>query len=113
MSRSLGRALFLGLALALLLVGWVGLQPAGADPGLASAQTGMPLTPDATLAPPPEAPLWTPLWTPLPDTLDSSPADGQLAQSCCRVCRTGKACGDSCINRSRSCHRPPGCACDG
>jgi beta-lactamase superfamily II metal-dependent hydrolase len=38
---------------------------------------------------------------------DSAPA------ACCRVCRTGKACGNSCIARSRTCHQPPGCACDG
>lgn len=38
----------------------------------------------------------------------------QLAQSgCCRICRTGKACGNSCINRSLTCHQPPGCACNG
>jgi competence protein ComEC len=32
--------------------------------------------------------------------------------SCCRVCTTGKACGNSCIARDRQCHQPPGCACD-
>jgi len=36
----------------------------------------------------------------------------QPARSCCRVCTTGKACGNSCINRDRQCHQPPGCACD-
>jgi hypothetical protein len=34
------------------------------------------------------------------------------AQECCKVCRKGKACGDSCIARDKYCHRPPGCACD-
>lgn len=34
------------------------------------------------------------------------------ARTCCRVCRTGKACGDSCINRSYTCSRPAGCACN-
>ena len=33
--------------------------------------------------------------------------------SCCRVCRTGKACGDSCISRDRTCRQPRGCACNG
>ena len=33
--------------------------------------------------------------------------------SCCKVCRKGKACGNSCIARSKTCHRPAGCACDG
>ncbi len=32
---------------------------------------------------------------------------------CCKVCTTGKACGDSCISRSYTCHKAPGCACDG
>ncbi|WP_152629551.1 hypothetical protein [Haliangium ochraceum] len=32
---------------------------------------------------------------------------------CCRVCSRGKACGDSCIARNRTCRRGPGCACDG
>lgn len=33
--------------------------------------------------------------------------------ACCKICRAGKACGDSCIKRSYTCHKPPGCACDG
>lgn len=32
---------------------------------------------------------------------------------CCKVCRKGKACGDTCIARNKVCHLPPGCACDG
>lgn len=32
--------------------------------------------------------------------------------SCCKVCKTGKACGNSCISRSYTCHKVPGCACD-
>lgn len=32
---------------------------------------------------------------------------------CCRVCREGKACGDTCISRDATCTRGPGCACDG
>jgi hypothetical protein len=36
------------------------------------------------------------------------------AQSgCCKVCRAGKACGDSCIARDKTCHKGRGCACDG
>ena len=34
-------------------------------------------------------------------------------RSCCRVCTTGKACGDSCISRSKSCNKSGGCACNG
>lgn len=33
--------------------------------------------------------------------------------ACCKVCRRGKACGNSCIARDRNCHQPRGCACDG
>lgn len=31
--------------------------------------------------------------------------------SCCKVCRKGKPCGDSCISQNYSCHKAPGCAC--
>lgn len=31
--------------------------------------------------------------------------------SCCRVCTTGKPCGNTCINRNHNCNSPPGCAC--
>lgn len=37
----------------------------------------------------------------------------QVAQRCCKVCKKGKACGNSCINRNYTCRQPPGCACDG
>ena len=32
---------------------------------------------------------------------------------CCKICRKGKACGDSCIAKSKQCTKGPGCACDG
>lgn len=45
---------------------------------------------------------------------DAIPEEYFFAQGgCCRVCSKGKACGNSCINRSRTCHQPRGCACDG
>ena len=31
---------------------------------------------------------------------------------CCKICNKGKACGNSCISRSYTCHKPPGCACN-
>jgi hypothetical protein len=34
-------------------------------------------------------------------------------RSCCKICSNGKACGDSCIARSKTCHKGKGCACDG
>lgn len=30
---------------------------------------------------------------------------------CCVVCNKGKPCGDSCIARSKTCHKGQGCAC--
>ncbi len=34
-------------------------------------------------------------------------------RECCKICKKGKACGDSCIARDKQCNEPPGCACDG
>jgi hypothetical protein len=31
---------------------------------------------------------------------------------CCRICTKGKACGDSCINVSFTCHKGRGCSCN-
>ena len=33
--------------------------------------------------------------------------------ACCRTCTTGKACGDSCISRDKTCRVGAGCACNG
>ncbi len=33
--------------------------------------------------------------------------------ACCKTCRKGKACGDSCISRKKTCRKGAGCACDG
>jgi hypothetical protein len=33
-------------------------------------------------------------------------------EKCCKVCSTGKACGDSCISKKYTCHKKSGCACD-
>ena len=35
-----------------------------------------------------------------------------LKAACCKRCKKGKACGDSCISKSKTCHVGPGCACD-
>jgi hypothetical protein len=43
----------------------------------------------------------------------SEPAPESLVQTCCKVCRKGKACGDTCIARDKTCSVEPGCACDG
>ena len=31
---------------------------------------------------------------------------------CCKVCRKGHACGNSCISRKYDCHKGRGCACN-
>lgn len=36
-----------------------------------------------------------------------------VAAVCCKVCSVGKACGNTCISRDKTCHVGPGCACDG
>ncbi|MGI9038087.1 MAG: SH3 domain-containing protein [Gemmatimonadota bacterium] len=45
-------------------------------------------------------------------TLSIQPAPVR-SRSCCKVCRTGKACGNSCISRSYTCRKGAGCACNG
>ena len=37
----------------------------------------------------------------------------RVSAACCKHCRKGKACGDSCISKSKSCHVGKGCACNG
>lgn len=47
-------------------------------------------------------------------TLLQAPDDAQITPaSCCKRCSKGKACGDSCIARNKSCSKGAGCACDG
>jgi hypothetical protein len=36
-----------------------------------------------------------------------------VALACCKVCSVGKACGNTCISRQKTCHVGQGCACDG
>ena len=39
--------------------------------------------------------------------------DSTGPSGCCKTCTTGKACGDTCISRDKTCHVGPGCACNG
>jgi hypothetical protein len=50
-----------------------------------------------------------------PDSLLVRPAPKPPTppRTCCRICTTGKACGNSCIARNRTCRVGVGCACDG
>jgi hypothetical protein len=41
------------------------------------------------------------------------PTSGDVVETCCKVCHKGKACGDTCIARNKTCSVGPGCACDG
>ncbi len=57
-------------------------------------------------------PTWTPVIVNVP-TVPAGGGGGGGGRVCCKVCTTGKACGNSCIARNKTCHQPPGCACDG
>ena len=46
-------------------------------------------------------------------SIPAATACGTLGGGCCRVCRTGKPCGDSCIARDKNCTKSGGCACSG
>jgi hypothetical protein len=36
-----------------------------------------------------------------------------VSQACCKICRTGQPCGDTCISREKMCRVGAGCACSG
>lgn len=42
--------------------------------------------------------------------IDSQPV--VYTAACCKICKKGKACGNSCISKSYTCRKSPGCACD-
>ncbi len=63
----------------------------------------------AVIQPTPTALIPTPTAYPAWMTAPSQSQSG----SCCKVCRKGKACGNSCISASYTCHKGPGCACNG
>ena len=72
-----------------------------------------PPTPTATPSPPPPTPP-PPTTAPVvaPPPVAPATTAPPIARSCCRMCTTGKACGDSCINVNFTCRQPPGCACN-
>ncbi|CAE8701946.1 unnamed protein product [Polarella glacialis] len=37
---------------------------------------------------------------------------GLFTLGCCKICKQGTACGNSCISRGKTCRAPTGCACD-
>lgn len=50
---------------------------------------------------------------PVPAEKPNPPVEQEVKTTCCKICTKGKACGDSCISKSYTCHKGPGCACDG
>jgi hypothetical protein len=47
-----------------------------------------------------------------PSSATARPDAAEPARAgCCKVCKSGKPCGDGCIARDKACHRPAGCAC--
>ena len=40
-------------------------------------------------------------------------SDVSFAKYCCKTCKKGKACGDSCISKTKVCYKAEGCACNG
>ena len=40
------------------------------------------------------------------------PASISSSTTCCKICSKGKACGNTCIARSRTCYKTSGCACN-
>jgi hypothetical protein len=49
----------------------------------------------------------------VPNLTACSDTDSPTGSACCRVCKSGKPCGDSCIARDKTCNKGGGCACAG
>lgn len=45
--------------------------------------------------------------------LSGSSSSLAAQRRCCKVCKQGKACGDTCIAKSKKCSKTTGCACNG
>jgi hypothetical protein len=48
----------------------------------------------------------------VPAPADSIAATCVPAAQCCKICSKGQACGNTCISRTKTCHKDRGCACD-
>ena len=82
---------------------------------VATTPTPEPHTPTPTQTPTPTPTLIpTPTSTNTPSPLVVPPTNPPPEpRTCCKICTVGKACGDTCISRSYTCHVGPGCACNG
>lgn len=49
--------------------------------------------------------------TQAPPDAEESEDESASARTCCKVCKKGCPCGDSCISCSKVCHKGLGCAC--
>ena len=58
--------------------------------------------------------LWVGLVAPREAVAIESPAGPACipAGQCCKVCDKGQACGNTCISRTKECHKGRGCACN-
>ena len=45
------------------------------------------------------------------DPASDSAEKAVVAAACCKICRAGKPCGNTCIARDKTCHTSGGCAC--
>jgi hypothetical protein len=43
---------------------------------------------------------------------EAAPTACVPADQCCKICDKGQACGNTCIARTKSCHKGRGCACN-
>src|ERR1700716_2379268 len=62
-----------------------------------------------------QATLFTPAHTDnrLFRSLTGAGAVHSTAAACCKICSVGKACGNTCISRNKTCYVGQGCACGG
>jgi hypothetical protein len=45
-------------------------------------------------------------------SIGASPLECTPREDCCKICRKGRACGNTCIRADYQCHKGRGCACD-
>jgi hypothetical protein len=96
------------------------IQALPPTPTLTSTPTPVAETlPTATLEPPTDTPAPVPTPTSRPTLapklapIPTIPAPSSGSSGCCKHCGSNsKACGNGCISLSKTCHQPPGCACD-
>jgi hypothetical protein len=78
------------------------VQNPPSNPPIAKNIPAPPPKPTATVTPIPYRAVPIPTLAPAPSY-----------SGCCKICRNSKACGDSCISWGKTCHKGPGCACQG